>query len=239
MMFTTILMTLSSATSMEEEKLFIIWQTYINHDDTFMIPFILPFVFWLLCYIDYTYRRQLLFHKWILIHNIHNFGAILLGTISLYWNNDHIFSERIPILWSLSYFIIDLYDCISRYDITYTLHAVFCIGLGLCNYHTILFRTLRMNSKATYLELSNPVMHLAKRTRQPFHFLLFAITFTLCRIVWIPILYYQLLQHLSLYDIRLLILCAFYMLNVYWYYKIILILYNGVRSHPKEDIKND
>ena len=90
--------------------------------------------------------------------------------------------------------MIDIMDCCIRQDLIYSLHGICCFILGYMNYTIPILQILKMNSKATYCELSNPFMHFAKRTRQPFHFVLFAIVYTLCRIVWIPIMYYQLIS---------------------------------------------
>jgi TLC domain len=109
------------------------------------------------------------------------------------------------------------------------------------NYTIPILQLLKMNSKATYCELSNPFMHLAKRTRQPKHFVLFAVVYTLCRILWIPIMYYQLMTYepsittetargiskITWYHPISCILVAFYILNLYWYMKIINILVTG------------
>jgi hypothetical protein len=97
---------------------------------------------------------------------------------------------------------------------------------------------LRMNSKATLCELSSPFMHLAKLTRKPLHFLLFAVVFTLCRMVWLPMLVRQLLQKgIALTDPIQLALLAFYALNIYWYSKILRILMEG--SESKTAAKTD
>lgn len=88
-----------------------------------------------------------------------------------------------------------------------------------------------MNSQGAQLELSTPFLHIAKRTRNPFHFLLFAVMFTLCRIIWIPIMMMQLRDHgMEWTDIRLIIVMAFYGLNWFWYTKILKILIDGLLS---------
>jgi TLC domain len=234
--------------------------------------FIVPFLFWFACYLycqlgSPTNKKQQqqrqAFHKWYTIHNIHNFGAILLGTISILGtpstssnsssiSHHHLYNtfERIPILWSLSYFTVDILDCTIRRDVSYLLHALCCFSLGCMNCTTPRLQYLKMNSKASYCEMSNPFMHLAKRTKQPLHFLSFAIMFTLCRIIWIPVMYYQLITfpypdvHYDATNVTIttttmaaaaatalpwhhpicMVLMAFYLLNVYWYSKIIRIV---------------
>jgi hypothetical protein len=83
-------------------------------------------------------------------------------------------------------------------------------------------------------------MHLAKKTRNSAHFLLFATVFTLCRIVWIPYLMRQLVvADMAWTDFRLVCLFAFYGLNWFWYYKILGILVEGVRGSKAEDESDD
>lgn len=93
------------------------------------------------------------------------------------------------------YFVVDLIDCVERRDVPFIGHATCCLFLGRANYVHPACRALRMSSKAALLECSSPFLHFAKRTRQPLHFVLFAVVFTVCRIVWIPILMMQLLQY--------------------------------------------
>jgi hypothetical protein len=211
------------------------WSVYNSQDS--MLPFYLPLTVWLSAYLYCTAAAPVIsllsslrmrndskekkqasaavadgsssFHRWYAIHNLHNGGAILLGSLSIYSASSYnttatatqqqnellfTFNERIPILWSLSYFGVDIVDCCVRGDITYLLHALFCAGLGYANYSSpAVLQRFRMNSKATYCELSNPFMHRAKRTREPRDFCLFAFVFTCCRMLWIPFLYAQLL----------------------------------------------
>ena len=218
-----------------------LWTAY-NAEDSFL-PFYCPLCIWistfLYCYVPLhnTKNKRPTFHRWYSLHNFHNFGAIFLGLTSMYLNNDQIFSERIPILWSIGYFCIDLLDCAYRWDGVYLAHAIFCLVLGISNYTTPLSRQLRMNSKAALCELSNPFMHLAKRTRTPWHFAIFALVFTACRIVWIPFLMMQLIHHgMERTDPRLACLGAFYMLNVFWWYKIVkIILVSVIANAPPEN----
>ncbi len=204
------------------------WHSY-NAPDTWL-PLFLPLTIWSSTFV-YSKIKKFSFHRWYTIHNLHNFGAMLLGLCSIYYHNDAIFNERIPILWSIGYFIVDLVDCILRADVTYSLHAMFCLLLGLVNYATPICWQLRMNSKASFCELSNPFMHLCKKTRKSWHFALFALVFTLCRVVWIPFLMLQLYQHgMVWYDFREVSLAAFYGLNMFWYYKIVRIMVEGGES---------
>jgi TLC domain len=209
----------------------LLWSEYYNSEETFW-PLYIPLTVWVSAFVWCRIQGRE-FHKWYTIHNLHNAGAIALGTISIYAGNHPsaiTFHERIPILWSLGYFAVDLVDCTIRRDAAYFMHALVCFTLGLGNFHTPILRQLRMNSKATYCELSNPFMHLAKRTRNPLHFTLFAVVFTACRMVWIPVLYRQLLVDGGLASTHpiVLVLIAFYALNAYWWLKILRILYEGL-----------
>jgi TLC domain len=212
------------------------------------MPFCVPLIFWSGTYLYCRYQGYS-FHKWYFLHNVHNFGAILLGSISIFSTvgsiaMTHAFNERIPILWSLSYFAVDILDCSLRWDVAYLFHALCCFSLGLMNYSVPTLRHLRMNSKAAYCELSNPFMHLAKRTRNPLHFLLFAIVFTACRMIWLPVMYYQLISYIPTqedattpmpwYHPSCCILSLFYGLNFYWYMKILQIIVSGGRSEKKD-----
>ena len=152
-----------------------------------------------------------------------------MGVVVLYVDDDTIFNERIPILWSIGYFVVDILERGIAKDWTYLTHGVFCLVLGIFNYTTPVCRELHMNSKAVLLECSNPLMHLARKTRNPLHFAAFAAMFTICRIIWMPILSRQLYLagRDSISDPLQLGLGGFYMLNLFWYYKILKILYQG------------
>lgn len=203
--------------------------TSVSLTPTVTLSLLLFAVLWSACFL-YSKYRSWDFSRWYTIHNLHNFGAMLLAIGSL---SEHL-PESIPIVWSLSYFCIDALDCILRRDIVYLLHALFCLVLGVCNGSTQVLYELKMNSKASFCELSNPFMHLAKRTRQPVHMILFMIVFTLCRIIWIPIMFRQLGPQLGYQHFALWILFGFYLLNCFWYYKIWRIIYKGIVDRTKQ-----
>jgi len=212
------------------------WEAFNSEESC--LPFVVPLVVWVWSYLycQFPAKNKLLtdlpWHEWHELHNIHNMGAIVLACISLYLQDDTVFNERVVILFNFSYFVVDLYDTGSRLDIPFVLHAIFCLLLGYINYTTPLARHLRMNSKAALLELSSPFLHVSKRTRVPWHFVLFALSFTLCRIVWIPVMMQQLLEgdgneKLEPTDIPIILVGLFYILNWFWYLKILRILFTG------------
>lgn len=221
-----------------------LWSAYNSEDS--LLPLYGPLIlFWWSTYVYCRWVRKdpSSWHKWDTLHNLHNVGAILLGILSIssassdtasHWT----LNERVPILWSLGYFAVDAVDCVGRNDRAYLFHALCCVVLGLANYHIPLLRTLRMNSKATFCELSSPFLHRAKQTRQASHFALFAVAFTCCRVLWVPVLYYQLrTAGMDWKHPVLLTLAAFYSLNCVWYSKILRILVEGATGPTirKED----
>ena len=170
------------------------------------------------------------------MHELHN-CIIIIGWISLYFDDDAIFNERIGILWSLSYFIVDLLYFMSKFDAPNTLHAALCLTLGVVNYTTILLRTLRMNSRAAQCELSTPFLHVSHKTRKPLHFVLFALAFTLCRVMYIPVALIMPNRQRGMewtYWV-MVALVAFHGLNCFWYIKILRILINGGKKTKKAE----
>ena len=212
------------------------WTVY-NAEDS-LLPLYVPLAVWVSAYIycKVTHRE---FHRWWTLHNFHNIGVILLGQISIFCDDDTIFRERIATLWSTGYFIVDLVDCLIRLDVPYSIHALCCLFLCLGNFATPLCQELRMTSKAALLEISNPFMHLAKKTRKPWHFALFAAVYTICRVVWMPVMMKQLRDHgMAMTDPIMIVLVAFYGLNLFWYFKIVRILVRGSDSPAKKDKKD-
>jgi hypothetical protein len=212
------------------------WNEYNTPDS--ISCFLLPFLFWFTCWF-YCKRNNFDYARWDSLHRVHHAFGIFQALLSLYLNDDAIFNERITILWSIPYFLIDIIDCIWERHFTYAIHAFLCLSLGITNYSRPLFRELRMNSKANFIETSTFVLHKAKQNRNPVVFCAFAFTFTCCRILWIPVMMHQLYQNGILwYDVSFLLLIGFYGLNLFWYSKIIGILLKGdEKDKDYEDMK--
>lgn len=85
----------------------VFWKTYNSSDS--MLPLFLPLIIWVSTY-SYCRVQKQEFHRWYSLHNFHNFGAIGLGLMSLYFDDDAVFNERIPTLFSIGYFIVDVVD---------------------------------------------------------------------------------------------------------------------------------
>lgn len=213
------------------------WTRY-NAPDS-LLPLYLPLTVWLGGFL-YCKSSQKCFHQWSTLHSVHNYGVMLLGQVSIHIANEDVFREQIVTLFTLGYFIVDLVDCVLRLDGPYTFHAITSLFLSLANYFTPLCQELRMTSKASLLEASTPFLYLAKKTRKPAHFGLFALVFTLCRIVWVPVMMKQLIVGgMGMTDPILIVLVAFYGLNLFWYYKIMRIMVRGGNEPPSKDDKED
>ena len=218
------------------------WTAY-NAPDT-LLPLYLPLTVWVggFVYCKFATKTPTNFHEWAALHSVHNYGVILLGQISMYTANDDIFRERIVTLFTTGYFMVDLVDCALRLDGAYTFHAVTSLFLCFANYFTPLCQELRMTSKAGLLEASTPFLYLAKKTRKPEHFGLFALVFTACRILWVPFMMKQLIDGgMGITDPILIVLTGFYGLNLFWWYKILRIIVRGASDAPssKKDITDN
>mmetsp|Transcript_623 Transcript_623/g.1480 ORF Transcript_623/g.1480 Transcript_623/m.1480 type:complete len:229 (-) Transcript_623:581-1267(-) len=218
------------------QQLYYFWDNHYN-DETQWWSFFLPMSFWTACWVRTKFITKSDFSRWWELHTFHHVIAITFASLSLYYNDDSIFNERNGILWSMSYFIIDIIECLSEGHILYVGHGLACVILGLANYNLPLHRSLRMNSKASYIETSSIVMYQVKRKREAWLFAIFAIVYTICRIIWIPIMAKDLLDNgMDLTHPVIMVLCLFYCLNIHWYIKIVKIAMEG---DGRKDWKNE
>ncbi|CAJ1942394.1 unnamed protein product [Cylindrotheca closterium] len=200
-----------------------------------LLPFFGPLTLWVGMY-TYSHVKGTSYQDWPIPHNTHHFFGMIFATLSIIYDNEEIFPERVGVLWTLSFFVIDFIDCVRVMHTAYLFHAVCVLFLSSCNLMNPSFYRLRMNSRAMYLELSSPFMHLSKKTRNPLHFAIFALMFTCCRVVWIPLIMKRLLDDgLPWTDYKFLVVIAFYGLNLFWYAKILRIIIFG--PPQKEDKK--
>mmetsp|Transcript_6082 Transcript_6082/g.12518 ORF Transcript_6082/g.12518 Transcript_6082/m.12518 type:complete len:232 (+) Transcript_6082:105-800(+) len=194
--------------------------------------FYIPLSLWGGCWL-YAKLSKKDFFKWTELHLLHHVGAMALGSLSLYYGDDSIVNERVPILWSLSYFAVDSIEALLLGHLTYVLHGTIALLLGLANYNLPILRSLRTNSKASYIETSSLLLPFVKRYRKPWLFGIFALIYTMCRIIWIPFMIRDLLNnglgpsHPAVIGVGL-----FYCLNIYWYIKIVKI---AVKGSEKDD----
>lgn len=210
----------------------------LNSNDSWL-PLYLSSCIWLPAWV-YSKQTGIDFSRWHKLHAFHHVVVLCLAFGSLYYNDDSILNERLPILWDASYFAIDIIDCLWEKKLTYTIHGIFSLVLSITNYTYPIFRELRMNSKADFIETSTLILYKARQTRDPKWFALFAFVFTCCRIIWIPIIMKQVYQAgLPLISFSFSALIGFYALNWYWYLKIIHIIIKGPREDTKKPTKTD
>jgi hypothetical protein len=204
-----------------------VWFDHYNTPDSWL-PLLLPTVLWGGCWCYARLYRKIDFARWYAVHTLHHVGAIAIASCSLYFGDDGVVNERVGVLWSLPYFLVDIVDCVYMRHVLYIAHGLACAVLGLCNYNIPLLRALRMNSKASYIEASSVILYQVKQRREPWLFVVFAVTYTLCRIVWIPLMGKELLENgMEWTDIIFLLLVAFYGLQIHWWVKILKILAKG------------
>ena len=212
------------------------WQDSYNVETNWYALYI-PLCFWTGVWL-YARIMKIDYFGWTALHLVHHIGAIIIASFSLYYNDDSIINERVGILWSIGYFIVDTIEAILKRHLTYILHGAIALALGLGNYNTPLLRSLRMNSKASYIETSSLILPYVKKYRKPWLFGIFALVYTMCRMVLIPHMIKELLDngmrpsHPSVIGVSI-----FYCLNIHWYIKIIKILIYG--PGKKKDEKNE
>lgn len=212
------------------------WNNYYNVE-TLWWSFWMPLAFWTTCWLYAQLTPKADFSRWWELHTLHHVVAMTFGSLSLYYDDNSLFNERNGIFWSLSYFIIDIIDSLYMGHILYSLHGVACVILGLANYNLPLLRSLRMNSKATYIECSSIIMYQVKRHRKPWLYGIFAVVYTISRIIWIPCMAKDLLNNgMDLTHPVMIVLGLFYSLNIYWYIKVIRI---AIEGDGRKDWKNE
>jgi hypothetical protein len=216
-----------SSASSSSSALHSLWVDHYNTPDSWL-PLILPSLLWTSCWCYARLCKKWDFARWYSLHTFHHVGAIAVGSCSLYFNDDAVMRERIGILWSLPYFVVDIVDCVYTGHVLYIAHGLSCAILGLCNYNVPLLTLLRMNSRATFIEASSVLLYQVKQNRKPWLFFLFAVVYTACRIVWIPLMGKLLLENgMEPTHPIFLLLVAFYMLQIHWWIKIVAILIRG------------
>mmetsp|Transcript_1655 Transcript_1655/g.2342 ORF Transcript_1655/g.2342 Transcript_1655/m.2342 type:complete len:239 (-) Transcript_1655:1843-2559(-) len=220
------------------ESISAFWQQHLNSEETFL-PFYITFSVYasLALYCHLVTGDSKAFNNWLAVHNSHNSTGLVLAAISIWMDNDTILKERTIIQFSYGYFLVDFIDTVVTRNWTYTFHALIVMIIGSTNWIRPLHRQLRFHSKAYVCEFSSPFLHKAQRTRKPLDFILFAIAFTACRIIWFPTIIYQSYQGMNGFhwtsDFLMPCYFAFYALQLFWWYKIIRILIRG-RKEDKD-----
>jgi len=176
------------------------------------------------CCIKYDTKK---FSSSLAVHDTHAVGMVILCALSLGIANEDVFSEMIPILFTLSYFIVDILDCLVRQDFMFMLHAILSIGICITTVSHPIHLQLRSVSQGGLTEFSTYPLHQWQRTKKRKDFLIFALLFTLCRIFWIPYFIYHIYIELDhTVDFQVIAGLGLFFLNFMWWFKIINIVLN-------------
>jgi hypothetical protein len=90
------------------------------------------------------------FESSIWISNLNSIVLCLMATLSLL----EIIPESIPSSWSISFFVVDVVDCIVRRDVMWGFHGVISLVLNVCTASSAVHRGLRSASKGFFTEAS-------------------------------------------------------------------------------------
>ena len=82
------------------------------------------------------------------ISNLHSIPLCILAFLSLL----HLIPESIPLCWSMSFFLVDLFDTIIRRDGMWFAHAVITLALNILTGRNARHRELRSLSKGFFSE---------------------------------------------------------------------------------------
>jgi len=181
---------------------------------------------WLVVYTSCTVRHgKEYFVKALLWHDIHAIGLCILSALSLYFDDDKICPELVPILFTLAYFTVDIIDCLVRMDAPFLVHAVLSIGICVFAMREPRYLVLRAVSCGGLTELSSYPLHQWQRSKSKQDFVVFAISFTACRVLWIPYFLPRVYKEMG-FGIPVIAGIGLFLLNFAWWFKIVHILLN-------------
>ena len=136
------------------------------------------------------------------------------------------FSEGVPIAFSVPYFIVDLFDCIRRRDAPFFVHAAVSIGIASMSYsHPVLYG-MRLSSRGYLIELSTLQLHRWKKSKTKSDFALFFAAFTVCRIVWLPWVFANVVRAIGIRHVISQACALLCFLQFVWWFKMIPMLLN-------------
>lgn len=161
----------------------------------------------------------------LVLHDFHAVVVCILASVSIFFNDETVFSEFITLSFTISYFIVDFTDCVIRRDIPFLIHAllslVTSVGCGLNPIH----RSYRSASRGALTEISTYSLHKWQSTKSKTDFIIFFALFTACRIVWIPYFIWN-AHGVSGFDYQVAGGICIFLLNLFWWFKMISILRN-------------
>jgi len=191
---------------------------------------------WIATYLFYyNYRGKEAFAKAFVLHDFHAIGACVLAAMSIGINDEAKFSEFLLLAFTLAYFIVDFVDCILQRHLPYFFHALLSIllvvGCGCSPIH----RSYRSGSRGALTELSTYHLHKWQSTKQKSDFITFFVLFAICRILWIPYFVWG-VYRVSGLDYQVVGAICIFLLNLFWFFKMIPILknYDTKRSDAKK-----
>jgi hypothetical protein len=124
----------------------------------------------------------------------------------------------------MSYFFVDLIDCIIRRDVVFVIHALLALGIcGGCLWSPIHHNTLRTVSLGAWVELSTPALHRWYATQTKRDYIIYFALFTLCRIIWIPYVLRQVIRQYAapamhtMHTVLTVLGTFLYILQLGWY----------------------
>jgi hypothetical protein len=169
-------------------------------------------------------------------------GGMSIAAASLYFNDDDIIPETLTISWFASFFIADLWDCLYRKDAVFTVHAL--MSLTLCQINCgPKYLMARTSSKGSFTELSSPFYTKWKKTKSKVDFQIFTIIFFFCRLVWVPYFLIDSAKVIQLEGISLYGSVMFFIMQVFFFLKMLNILINykddGDGNEKKKDKKSE
>lgn len=158
------------------------------------------------------------------ISNLHCVPLCALALLSL----TGVVPESIPLCWSISHFVLDLLDTIVRRDAMWFVHAVISLALNVFTGSSARHRALRSVSRGFFTEGSTPFLNYWKKSKSHASFVIFFLSFTLCRIVWTPYFLYNIYAVALDGEIDYLIWPSilFYTLQLAWYSKMCMMVVN-------------
>ena len=111
-----------------------------------LIPFFGPLALWVGMY-TYSHVKGTSYQDWPVPHNTHHLFGMIFATLSIICDNEEIFPERIGVLWTLSFFVIDFIDCVRVMHTAYLFHAVCVLFLRWVCFLIVFVPELEMKSK--------------------------------------------------------------------------------------------
>ena len=148
---------------------------------------------------------------------------MILSVANLCINNDSVLPESIILSWGIGYFLADLIDCIVRRDFMFTIHSILALALMPFGWEEELY-SKKAGSLAYFIEFSSPYFHKWSQSKKKSNFIVFIVTFFVCRIIYVPI-FFKLIVAVD-NSFLMVGIILFYFLNIAWFAKALSMLFN-------------